>query len=121
MSKPLGIGVIGCGNISAAYMRLSPLFSGIEMRACADISEVAAQARAEEYNLRAESIEGILAAEDIDIIVNLTIPNAHFEVSKAILQAGKHVLCEKPLASNASEASFLLGLAKRKRLVLMEA
>ena len=47
MADTLGIGVIGCGNISAAYMRLAPLFKGIEMRACADLNEEAAKARAE--------------------------------------------------------------------------
>jgi len=55
MNKALGIGVIGCGNISAAYMRLAPLFKGIEMRACADLNIEAAKARAEEFGLRAET------------------------------------------------------------------
>ena len=116
MSKTLGIGVIGCGNISAAYMRLSPLFSGIEMRACADISDIAAKARAEEFNLRAETIEGILAADDIDIIVNLTVPNAHFEVSKAILDAGKHVYSEKPFVLTVEEGAALKSIADAKGL-----
>ena len=46
MAKTLGVGIIGCGNISAAYMRLAPLFKSIEVRACADIDAKAAQARA---------------------------------------------------------------------------
>ena len=49
MAKKLGVGVIGCGNISAAYFRLAPLFKGIEMRACADINMDAAKARAKEF------------------------------------------------------------------------
>ena len=90
MSKTLGIGVIGCGNISAAYMRLAPMFAGIEMRACADMNMEAAKARAEEFGLRAETVDGLLASDDIDIVVNLTVPNAHHEVSTRILNAGKH-------------------------------
>ena len=77
MARKLGVGVIGCGNISAAYFRLSPLFRGFEMRACADIDMAAAQTRAKEFGLRASSIEALLFADDIDIIVNLTVPAAH--------------------------------------------
>lgn len=111
MSKTLGIGVIGCGNISAAYMRLSPLFNGIEMRACADMNADAAKARAEEFGLRAETVEGLLAADDIDIIVNLTIPAAHFEVSKQVLEAGKHVYSEKPFVLSVEEGRELAKIA----------
>lgn len=107
MSETLGIGVIGCGNISAAYMRLAPMFKGIEMRACADMNAEAAKARAEEFGLRAETVEGLLGSDDIDIVVNLTVPNAHFEVSKACLAAGKHVYSEKPFVLSVSEGQAL--------------
>jgi len=108
----LGIGIIGCGNISAAYMRLAPLFTGIEMRACADLNHEAATARAAEFDLRADTIERLLGADDIDIIVNLTVPIAHFEVSKMILEAGKHVYSEKPFVLSVDEGRKLAGLAK---------
>ncbi|WGW05569.1 Gfo/Idh/MocA family protein [Tropicibacter oceani] len=114
--KTLGVGVIGCGNISAAYMKLAPLFKGIEMRACADISEAAARARAEEFGLRAETVEGLLASDDIDIIVNLTVPAAHFEVSKRILEAGKHSYSEKPFVLSLEEGEALRKLAAEKGL-----
>ena len=114
MSKSLGIGVIGCGNISAAYMRLAPLFKGIEMRACADMNAAAAEARAKEFGLRAETVEGLLAAKDVDIIVNLTVPNAHFAVSKAILEAGKHSYSEKPFVLTLEEGAELKRIAAAK-------
>ena len=72
MARKLGVGVIGCGNISAAYMRHAPLFRGIEMRACADIDMKAARARAAEFSLRAETVEEILDVADqhhADLIV----------------------------------------------------
>ncbi|MEM8730731.1 MAG: Gfo/Idh/MocA family oxidoreductase [Pseudomonadota bacterium] len=116
MSTPLGIGVIGCGNISAAYMRLAPLFQDIEMRACADLSAEAAQARATEFDLRAETVDGLLAADDIDIIVNLTIPAAHFEVSKSILDAGKNVYSEKPFVLSVEDGAALNKMASEKGL-----
>lgn len=112
MTKALGIGVIGCGNISAAYMRLAPMFKGIEMRACADISEDAAKARAEEFGLKALSIDDLLASDEIDVIVNLTIPAAHFEVSKRVLEAGKHAYSEKPFVLTLEEGEELKSIAE---------
>ncbi len=61
MSK-LGIGIIGCGNISTAYLTLAPLFKGIEVRAVADINPSAAQEKADEFNVRAQSVEDLLGA-----------------------------------------------------------
>ena len=116
MAKTLGVGVIGCGNISAAYFRLAPLFKGIEMRAGADIDMKTAQARAKEFGVRAETVDGLLAARDIDIVVNLTIPAAHYEVSRAILDAGKHVYSEKPFVLSVKEGQDLAKRAQKKGL-----
>jgi len=116
MARKLGIGVIGCGNISKAYFRLAPLFKGMEMRACADINHEAAKARAKEFSLRAESVDGLLKADDIDIVVNLTIPAAHYEVSKQVLDAGKHVYSEKPFVLSVKEGLDLKKRAEKKGL-----
>jgi predicted dehydrogenase len=116
MAKKLGVGVIGCGNISAAYFMLAPLFKGIEMRAGADLDMKVAQARAKEFGVRASSVADLLASDDIDIVVNLTIPAAHYEVSKAILDAGKHVYSEKPFVLSVREGQDLKKRADRKGL-----
>lgn len=116
MAKRLRVGVIGCGNISAAYFRLAPLFRGIEMRACADIDMQAAKARAKEFSLRADTVEDLLAAKDIDIVVNLTVPAVHYEVSKAVLDAGKHVYSEKPFVLSVKEGLDLKRRAEKKGL-----
>jgi predicted dehydrogenase len=116
MTKTLGVGIIGCGNISAAYLALAPIFRGIEIRSCADLDREAAQARAREFGLRAKSVEEILQAEDIDIIVNLTIPSVHFDVSKQVLQAGKHVYSEKPFVLSLKEGKQLAKIATSKKL-----
>ncbi|MDG1459061.1 MAG: Gfo/Idh/MocA family oxidoreductase [Pseudoprimorskyibacter sp.] len=110
----LGVGIIGCGNISAAYLKLGPLFKALDMRAVADINPEAAKARAEEFGIRAESVEGLLAAADIDVIVNLTIPEAHFDVSSRILAAGKHAYSEKPFVLSLEEGTILKDLAAAK-------
>ena len=112
----MGVGIIGCGNISSAYLRLSKMFKGIEMRACADLNMDTARAQAEAFGVRALSVDDILAADDISIIVNLTIPAAHFEVSRRILEAGKHVFSEKPFVLSVDEGQELLDLAASKNL-----
>lgn len=112
----LGIGVIGCGNISTAYLKLAPLFRGIEMRACADMNPDAATARASEYGLRADTVEGLLASDDIDVVVNLTIPDAHYTVSVQVLEAGKHVYSEKPFVLSTEDGQKLAELAASRGL-----
>ncbi|RUW20286.1 Gfo/Idh/MocA family oxidoreductase, partial [Mesorhizobium sp. M1E.F.Ca.ET.041.01.1.1] len=97
----LGIGVIGCGNISMTYLRNAALFTGVVLRACADISVDMAALRAKEYGIRALGVDALLADPQVDLVLNLTIPSAHFDISFSALSAGKHVFTEKPLATSA--------------------
>ncbi|WHO80392.1 Gfo/Idh/MocA family protein [Rhizobium leguminosarum] len=118
MTKELGVGIIGCGNISTTYFSLAPLFKGLKVLACADINAQAAEARAEEYGVKAQTIDELLVNDEIDVVVNLTIPDAHFRVSKAILEAGKHVYSEKPLVLSLEEGEELRRIAKQKNLAV---
>ncbi|WP_299743764.1 Gfo/Idh/MocA family oxidoreductase [uncultured Tateyamaria sp.] len=111
-----GIGIIGCGNISTAYLTLAPLFKGLEVRAVADLNIEAANAQAAAFDVRAHTVEDLLAADDIDIVVNLTIPDAHFEVTRAILQAGKHAYSEKPIVLTQAQGEELRTLAAAQNL-----
>ena len=114
--EKLGIGIIGCGNISVAYLNLATLFKALDIRAVADINLDAAKARGAEFGLRGQSVPDLLASDDIDIVVNLTIPSAHYTVSRSILEAGKHVFSEKPLVLSLQEGSDLRDLAAAKGL-----
>ena len=114
----LGIGVIGCGNISITYLRNAALFAGVELRACADISSDAAALRAREYGIRASSVDQLLADPEVDLVLNLTIPAVHFDVTMSALFAGKHVFTEKPLATSAAEGRILVAEARRRGLQL---
>ena len=116
MTRTLGIGVIGCGNISAAYFRLAPLFKGLEVRACTDINMAAAEARAKEFGVRAEGIDALLADPDVDVVINLTIPEAHYGVTLKALEAGKHVYSEKPFVLTIDEGKRLKEIADAKNL-----
>ncbi len=110
--EPYGVGIIGCGNISGAYLSLLPKMRGVEVRAVADINHSAATGRAREFGLRSETMDGLLASGDIEAVVNLTVPDAHFEVSKSILLAGKHVYSEKPLALTLDDGKKLRFIAE---------
>lgn len=118
MAKELGVGIIGCGNISTTYFSLAPLFKGLKVLACADINMDAARARAAEYKVKAQTIDELLANDELDVIVNLTIPDAHFPVSKRILEAGKHVYSEKPLVLTLEQGEELRRIAKEKGLAV---
>lgn len=116
MARELGLGIIGCGNISTTYFSLAPLFRGIQVVACADINPAAARARARKYGVRAETVEGLLRAADVDIVVNLTVPAVHYEVSRRALDAGKHVYSEKPFVLDVKEGLDLKRRAAKKGL-----
>lgn len=116
MSEKLGVGIIGCGNISAAYLRLAPLFKALEVRKVADVNMSAAEARAAEFGVGAVSVEDLLGADDIDVVVNLTIPEAHYPVTRAILEAGKHAYTEKPMVLTLDEGEDLRALSNARGL-----
>lgn len=116
--KTLGLGLIGCGNISNTYLDLAPLFRGVEIRSVTDLDAELADQKAEAYGVRSEPLAAMLAADDIDMVVNLTIPEAHFETSKQALEAGKHVYSEKPFVLKLEEGMALTALATKKGLRL---
>lgn len=112
------IGIVGCGNISMVYLRNAPLFRDVEITACADINMVAAAQRAEEFNLRAVDVATLMAAPDIDLVLNLTVPVAHFDISMRAVSAGKHVFTEKPLAVTAEEGRKLVNAAAARGVAI---
>jgi predicted dehydrogenase len=114
--EKLGIGIIGCGNISTTYLGLAPLFRGLEIRAVADASPAAAAVRAKEYGVKAQSVDDLLGNPALDLVINLTIPDAHYAVSTAILNAGKHVYSEKPLTLGLADGLALRDLAAARNL-----
>lgn len=116
--KKVKIGVIGCGNISGIYMQKAPTFEILEVAACADIIMERAQAQGAKYGVPALTVDELLADPEIEIVVNLTIPLAHYSVAMQALNAGKSVYNEKPLAVRREEAQEMLALAKAKGLLV---
>ena len=115
-AKALGVGIVGTGNISTIYMLNMGKFAGLKLVGCADVRPEAAQAQAEKFGIKAMGIDELLGSKDIDIVVNLTIPTAHFDVSMAALKAGKHVFGEKPITVEAKDAAKLVKEAEKRGL-----
>ena len=115
METKTKIAIVGCGNISDIYLENCLAF-GLDVVACTDMDMSRAEAKAGQFGVAARSLNEVLADPSIELIVNLTPPSAHAEVSRAALNAGKHVHSEKPLATNRTDGAQLLELAKWKGL-----
>lgn len=111
--------VIGCGEISEIYLEnLCGYFHLVQVVGCADIIEERAQLRARKFGLRVMTNEEIYRDPEIEIVLNLTYPTSHYEVTRAALMAGKHVYSEKMLAVTWAEGEELAALAREKGLWL---
>ena len=118
MGKVFKVGLIGCGHISETYFRGHDYFNNFKIVKCADINSENSEKCAKTYGITACSVEEILKDNDIEVILNLTIPRAHYGVAKQSLENGKHVYSEKPMAVNFSEGEELLALSKSKGLYI---
>ena len=110
------VGIIGCGNISETYFNCQKIFNNFEIIACADVNNEFAIKSAEQFNVKALSVDDILSNKEIGLIINLTIPSAHKEIIVKSLNAGKHCFSEKPLAMNMEEGLEIQKLSNEKKL-----
>lgn len=116
-SGPVGVGLIGAGTISAEYLRNLTSFPDVAVRVIGDLVPEAAKARAAEFGIPAcGTPQEVLEDEGVEIVVNLTIPTAHHDVSLAALRAGKHVWTEKPISTVPADARELLDVAREHGL-----
>jgi len=117
MSGPSKVGVIGCGQISGIYIETAQRLDDIEVVACADVVPEAVTFRADMYGIpRRYTPEQLLADPEIEIVLNLTSPQAHAQVAREILESGKSVYGEKPLATTRGDARQMLDLAAGRGL-----
>jgi len=111
---PVGVAVIGCGTISDQYLANLTAFPDLRVLCCADLDADRARKQAAAYGVPAAvTVNQALARPDVELVVNLTIPAAHAEVSLAAVAAGKSVWTEKPLALDTAAAARLLADADR--------
>ncbi|MEM1138905.1 MAG: Gfo/Idh/MocA family oxidoreductase [Pseudomonadota bacterium] len=113
------IGVVGCGYVFDHYMESLADNPLLELKGVAEKNKERAGVVADYFGVRVyPTTEELLADPEIQIVVNLTEPENHYPVSKAALEAGKHVYSEKPLALTFEDAQHLVDLAKEKNLIL---
>ena len=107
--KKLRVGVIGIGDISNVYLNNLKKYDAVEVVACASRGLEKAQRKAAEHGIPKAYASGmeLIADPDIDIILNLTTPQAHYEYNLAALKAGKHVYTEKPLAMTFEQGELI--------------
>ena len=118
----MNVGMVGVGCISGIYLKnLHEVFNdSLRLVAVCDLIRERAEKAKEEYGVPKiyDTMEELFADPEIDIVLNLTRPYQHYEVSKAALLAGKHVYSEKPLGADLEEGKELVELAKQKGLVI---
>jgi predicted dehydrogenase len=115
--KRFVVGIIGAGDISDGYIPNLLKFPDIELAAIGDLDPARAKARAEEFGIPVHGAPEVVYDDPrIDLVVNLTIPAAHYIVSKTALLAGKHVWTEKPFTIDRESGRELLDLAASKGL-----
>jgi predicted dehydrogenase len=118
-SGPVGVAVVGAGAISDQYLPNMKAYPDLDVRFVADVMADRAAQQADRYDVPASGIVAeALARDDVELIVNITIPAAHHEVARLALEAGKHVWNEKPLATALAEAQGLVKQADALGLLL---
>lgn len=114
--------IVGCGNIATQYAEQMGRYPNIELTGFQDLLPDRAAEFSSKHGGRAYStLDDVLNDQSVELIVNLTIHHAHFEVIERALKAGKHVHSEKPLATSTREAMILAHLARAKGLRLSSA
>jgi len=120
--KKVKVAVIGCGAISDIYFQnMTKHFEILEVVACCDLNLDIAQQVAQKYGIKVMSLEEIISDQEIDIVVNLTNPAAHYNIIKKLLLSGKNVYTEKVLTADIEEAKQLIDIAKENNRLLCSA
>lgn len=116
------VGIIGVGNIAQnAHIPAYLKNKDVELVAVCDLNEERAKAVAEKHNIKhvAKDINALVALDDVDAVSICTWNNAHATAALAAASAGKHILCEKPMAMDTAEAKAMCEIARKNNIVFM--
>ncbi len=117
--RPVGIAIIGCGFVADLYLETLRLHPQLALQGVFDRDPGRSFAFARRHALEVyPDREALLADPRVELVLNLTNPHAHYDVTRACLDAGKHVYSEKPLAMQVEHARALVGLAQARGLLL---
>ncbi|MFF7974902.1 Gfo/Idh/MocA family oxidoreductase [Streptomyces sp. NPDC007905] len=122
MTRTVGIALVGCGYVADFYMATLPNYPDIRLIGVHDIDAERARKFSAHHGVPSyASLGELLSDESVDIVVNLTNPHSHYDVSRRALEAGKHVYSEKPFAQEWEQAKELVELAEERGLILSSA
>src|SRR6185369_12665312 len=114
MDDPIGLGVIGCGGFGLFALQQFAQLPGIRLAGMAGTARPASIAAAKRFGLEdVEDIDRLLSRPEVDVVYIATPPFLHFEQARRALEAGKHVICEKPLALTPDQADELIAIARQ--------
>lgn len=117
--KRMKTAIVGCGVISDVYMQsFKDRFSVIDLLACSDLDEERMASAARKFGIKPMTYDEILADPEVELVVNLTSPGAHYALTKQALERGKHVYSEKMLAVKFHQAVELCSIAKKNHVRL---
>lgn len=118
----MNVAFLGCGYVANMYRLTLPMHPELELVAVTDSERSRAENMARLTGAKPyPSLDSLLADADVDLVINLTSPQSHYETTRKCLAAGKHVYTEKPLAMDLSEAMELVMLSEEKGLMLCSA
>ncbi|MBF2051305.1 MAG: Gfo/Idh/MocA family oxidoreductase [Elainella sp. C42_A2020_010] len=116
------IAIVGCGFVADYYLKTLANYPDLQVAGVMDrVEERATRFSAYHAVPMYRSLAELLADPNVSIVLNLTNPGSHYEISKAALEAGKHVYSEKPLAMTMPEAEELVALAEQRGLLISSA
>lgn len=116
------IAIVGCGFVADYYLSTMPFYPQLELMGVTDKIPERTQKFAKFHSVPTyDSLEALLADDQVELVLNLTNPRSHYEVSKAVLEAGKHVYSEKPLAMEIDKAKELVAIANARGLHISSA
>ncbi len=117
--KPLGIGLIGCGDIAPTHAKALAEATGARLIACMDVVASSAKSLGEEYGVpHSTHVEELLDRPDVDAVTLATPAFTHADLAEQAAEAGKAVLCEKPLATDLRDADRIIGACRQAGVAL---
>jgi predicted dehydrogenase len=118
----MDIAIVGCGFVADYYLLTLQQIPSLRVKGVFDLDTTRSGRLGARYGMQVyPSMDALLGDKDVSIVLNLTNPGSHFEVSRAALESGKHVYSEKPLAMEMGQARMLVDLAERRSLMISSA
>lgn len=112
VNSPMNVALVGCGHISTQYLDNLPQLTNLNLVSVSDVVDAAATKVSAERGVPARPVADVLADDGVDVVLNLTTPQAHAPLTIEALQCGKHVYLEKPFALSSAEGEGMLAAAR---------